>query len=363
MRSLARKPSGWAARTSRRSRSLSLGVQIGKMRDTHGTGGKPILDKLLRCPECQGGISREDAGYACPRCARTYRVADGIPVFVDESEAEHDELDHLHADVDHHAPAGDSHKAAQSAYYDRAELEEFEIERPVGSPGLYRFLLTEKFRRSIEPFDGRLDGWTALTVCGGSGMDAEFLATAGATVISSDLSIGAARRVRERARRHRVAITAVVADVEHLPFADQSIDLVYVHDGLHHLEDPSAGLAEMARVARRAICINEPSRASATRIGVRLGLALDREEAGNPVARLGAQETSAALESTGFRVLRADRYAMYYRHVPGRLMELLSRRPLLPLVVAWWRLANGIVGRFGNKLTIVAVRTAGYRGG
>ncbi|MCA1571279.1 MAG: class I SAM-dependent methyltransferase [Chloroflexi bacterium] len=31
---------------------------------------------------------------------------------------------------------------------------------------------------------------------------------------------------------------AVVADVEHLPYADRSLDMVYVHDGLHHLSDP-----------------------------------------------------------------------------------------------------------------------------
>jgi len=47
---------------------------------------------------------------------------------------------------------------------------------------------------------------------------------------------------------------------------------------------------------------------------------------------------------------------MYYRHHPGRLMALLSHRPLLPLAIGWWRLANGIAGRFGNKLTVVALR-------
>jgi SAM-dependent methyltransferase len=281
-------------------------------------------------------------------------------MFVSDDAAQHDELDHLAGAASHdHAPDKGSHKAAQSAYFDRTELAEFEIERPAGSPGLYRFWLTEKVRRSLAPFNGRLDRWTALTVCGGSGMDAEFLAAAGAKVISSDLSIGAAQRVRERASRHGVSIATVAADVEHLPFADRSVDLVYVHDGLHHLEDPSAGLAEMARVARRAVCINEPGLATATAIGVRLGLALEREEAGNKVARLDLGPTTAALEAAGLRVVRADRYAMYYHHVPGRLTALLSRRPALPIAIAGWRLANRVVGRFGNKLTIVAVRPEG----
>lgn len=304
-----------------------------------------------------GRLHVERDSYACTACGRTYAIADGTPVFVDKGAADHDELDHLQGERGHrHSTVGDAHKAAQSAFFDRTDLAEFEIERPMGSPGLYRFFLTEKFRRSLKPFNGRLDGWTALTVCGGSGMDAEFLASAGATVISSDLSLGAAHRVRERANRHGVAIVPIVADVEHLPFADRSVDLVYVHDGLHHLENPSAGIAEMARVARRAVCINEPARATATAVSVRFGLSLDREEAGNRVARLETASATSALETTGFHVVRADRYAMYYHHVPGRLTALLSRPLVLPLAIAGWRLANRIVGRFGNKLTIVALR-------
>lgn len=316
-----------------------------------------VLSELLACPTCRGRIDQRDDGFGCPACGRTFPIRDGIPVFVDETASRHDELDHLagHDGHDTHVP-GDVHKAAQAAYFDRAALAEFEIERPVGSPGLYGFLLTEKFRRSVEPLGGRLDDWTALTVCGGSGMDAEFLASAGAAVISSDISLGAAGRALERARRHGARIDSIVADVEHLPFADQSIDLVYVHDGLHHLEDPWPGIAEMARVARRAVCITEPARSTATALGVRLGIALDREEAGNKVVRFEPGPVIKTLEAAGFRVLRADRYAMYYRHEPGRVFGVLSRRPLLTVAVLAWRLANWIFGRAGNKLMIVAVR-------
>jgi ubiquinone/menaquinone biosynthesis C-methylase UbiE/uncharacterized protein YbaR (Trm112 family) len=308
----------------------------------------------LVCPSCRGEVSLRDDTYVCRSCGRSFEISNGTPIFVEPAAAAHDELDHL-ANEHGHAPA-DVHKAAQAAYFDRTALAEFEIERPNGSPGLYRFLLSEKFRRTVEPFKGRLDGWTALTVCGGSGMDAEFLAGAGASVISSDLSSGAADRVHERARRHGTPIEPIVADIEHLPFGDRSIDLVYVHDGLHHLDDPMAGVAEMARVARRAVCITEPARARATAIGIRFGVALEREEAGNRVARLEPAAVTAALRSAGFRIIRADRYAMYYHHVPGRITAFLSRKPILPVAVFGWRVVNRLVGRAGNKLTIVAVR-------
>src|SRR5439155_2688337 len=111
---------------------------------------------------------------------------------------------------------------------------------------------------------------------------------------------------------------------------DNAVDLVYVHDGLHHLQEPAVGLNEMARVAAHAISVNEPARAAVTSVAVRLGLALAREEAGNLVERVKPSVVEAVLISNGLRIVRTERYAMYYRHQPGRLFRLLSSRGLLP---------------------------------
>jgi hypothetical protein len=62
------------------------------------------------------------------------------------------------------------------------------------------------------------------------------------------------------------------------------------------------------------------------------------------------------LEREGFRVERAERYGMLYRHEPGALSRALSREHVLPLAVGGLRLANAVAGRFGNKLAVVAVR-------
>jgi hypothetical protein len=134
------------------------------------------------------------------------------------------------------------------------------------------------------------------------------------------------------------------------------VDLVAVHDGLHHLDDPYAGVSEMARVARRWVVITEPARASVTRLAIRLGLALEREDAGNRVVRMEPSEVAAYLEARGFVVLRAERYAMYYSHRPGTIFRLLSRPVVYSLVRAGWRAANAVLGRFGNKMVIVAER-------
>ncbi len=309
---------------------------------------------LLRCPACRGELLSEPSEVLrCRGCDRSFPVVDGIPVLVtDIALADHDEMGGRHLE----GGRSDTHKVSQAEHFDHGVVEAFEIARPHGTPRLYRFFMAEKFRRATAPIRPDLYGVVALTVCGGSGMDAEFLARAGARVIASDLSAGAARRTHERARRYGLDITPIVADIEQLPFANASVDLVLVHDGLHHLEDPDRGLAEMARVARFWVSISEPARAAATAMAVRAGISLEREEAGNRVARLDPASVAERLHDAGFASVVADRYAMFYRHEPGRIFSLLSRRGIFPLVRAGWRVANKVVGRYGNKVAIVAER-------
>lgn len=329
--------------TTARSRS---GRRIAATRPASETSATSA--PTLACPQCRGALHTTDARYSCESCAWTGVIVAGVAILMSNpAMAEPDELDHHHAH---------RHKVAQAAHFDRPGEEAFEIDRPHGTPSMYRFLLGEKFRRAVGPIRPHLVGASALAVCGGSGMDAEFLARAGAAVTTSDLSLGAATRAKARSERYALGIQSIVADVEHLPFADQSVDLVAVHDGLHHLNDPRAGLSEMARVARRWVVVTEPARASITRLAVRLGLALETEEAGNRVARMEPSEVATFLEARGYVVLRAERYAMYYPHHPGAMFSLLSRPIVFPIVRAGWRLANTLLGRFGNKMVVVAER-------
>jgi SAM-dependent methyltransferase len=269
----------------------------------------------------------------CDGCGTAYDVMDGIGHLVEG----------------HGSPIRE-----QSRWFDREVDTEYEIARPHGAPAFHAWLLSQKFARSIDGLD--LTDATVLSVCAGSGMDAEFLARAGARVTAVDISSGAAARTLERGRRFGFDVRAVVADAARLPFLDRSFDVAYVHDGLHHLERPDAALAEMARVSRYAVSVSEPARARITRLAVRLGLALEKEEAGNDVLRLAPDEIGDELRRHGFSVLKAERYAMFYRHVPGRPSRFLSRPGVFQLAKAGYRLANIPFGRFGNKLVVVAVR-------
>jgi SAM-dependent methyltransferase/uncharacterized protein YbaR (Trm112 family) len=304
-----------------------------------GLGSEAVLSRLrslLVCPACGGELDWGDREVCCVGCGAAYEMTDGIPLLRVESRG-----------------GDDAHKEQQAAFFDGAD-HEFEITRPHGTPWLYSWLLGEKFRRSIDGFANLPT--TAVTVCGGAGMDAEFLARNGAAVISTDISLGAARCAGERAARYGLAILPVVADAEALPLADASIDLAYVHDGLHHLENPLAGLAELSRVARNAVSVNEPAQATATRLAIRARLSVETEDAGNRVERVDPAVIVSALERDGFSVVRCERYAMVYRHVPGRVAQVLSRRPLRLVVRLSLAAFNAALGNVGNKLTVQAVR-------
>jgi SAM-dependent methyltransferase len=294
------------------------------------------LRALLACPVCHGELDWEQERIRCRECGADYGLREGIPL-----------LRPPHSE-------GDAHKEQQEGFFDAADPE-FEITRPHGTPWFYRWALAEKFRRSLASLD-LPPGATALTVCGGSGLDAEFLARAGFRVVASDLSFEAARRAQERATRHNLPILAIVADAEALPLRDRGVALVYVHDGLHHLETAEPGLREMLRVSGTAVSVNEPARARATLVASRVHLAEHVEEAGNFIARIDPEQLAERIGAAGFEIVRNERYALVYRHVPGSYARFLSRPVLRQLTRGAHGAFNAVAGRIGNKLTLQAVR-------
>jgi SAM-dependent methyltransferase len=147
-----------------------------------------------------------------------------------------------------------------------------------------------------------------------------------------------------------------VADAEKLAFDDRSFDVVAVHDGLHHLDDPIRAIREMARVARESVLIMEPAQAALTRLAVRLGIAVEVEEAGNEVRRLAPSEVAAVLRDSGFGSVQSQRTLMYYPHEPYQWFAWFDNPALFALFRALFGGANLLLGRWGNKLALSASR-------
>jgi len=87
----------------------------------------------------------------------------------------------------------------------------------------------------------------------GSGRYALALAAAGAgEVVAIDYQSKAFDRAREYAEGARLSVRFMEGDVLHLPFSDRSFDFIFSNGVLHHTRDWARGVAEYARVLRRA---------------------------------------------------------------------------------------------------------------
>ncbi len=87
----------------------------------------------------------------------------------------------------------------------------------------------------------------------GVGMGADYLEwlKAGAHATGIDMSAVSIERARRRCESSGFVPDLQVADAEHLPFADESFDVVYSYGAMHHSPDTERCLREAWRVLKR----------------------------------------------------------------------------------------------------------------
>ena len=244
---------------------------------------------------------------------------------------------------------------AQLKYFQERIDPETEIVRPRGYPRVVQFLLRFKLSSAMALAGDRKFSH-ALVVCCGSGMDAEFLEGLGVEVVGLDLSRAALQRAQERKRRFGAAFHVVEGLAEALPFPDRSFPLVFVTDGLHHLEDPYPAFKELARVSSDTVIVGEPADAPLTRLAVALRISSDWEDAGNYVFRFRRAELSRLFRSLGFTDCRARHDLIYYQPWTFKLYRLFGWGPAYMLFRLLYAFTNRLVGRWGNSLKFAASR-------
>ena len=118
-------------------------------------------------------------------------------------------------------------------------------------------VLLRRFLASIDTAIVTLRPDSILDVGCGEGIVTERLATvSGAATIGVDLDTEALTGHWRRRASDRVSFEPASAYA--LPFEDQSFDCVCALEVLEHLERPRDALAELARVARRALLLSVP---------------------------------------------------------------------------------------------------------
>lgn len=233
---------------------------------------------------------------------------------------------------------------------------EFEIDRPHGAGRLYNFLINYKFQKSLECIPFNVKRLSILDICCGSGMISEFYAKKEANVYGIDILSECIKRAKIRSQKYKFSAKFQVADSEDLPFSNNSFDVVSVHDGLHHLDNPIKAVFEMVRVAKKGVIIIEPAAAFITKISILLGISKNYENEGNFVYRFKDSELINWLNKAGCKEIILKRYIMYYPHKPGRLFNIFSSFLVYPLSKILFYVINAVFGRFGNKLQVVGLK-------
>ena len=139
-------------------------------------------------------------------------------------------------------------------YWDR-HIHDLEITRhPVGSRGFFDDLDQYHFEKlhhllRLVDFDG-YRGRSVLEVGCGAGVDLARFAKGGAEVNGVDLAPSAIELARANFSQQGLRGRFEVADGEHLPFPDNSFDLVYAHGVVQYTANPRQLVEECRRVVK-----------------------------------------------------------------------------------------------------------------
>lgn len=139
-------------------------------------------------------------------------------------------------------------------YWDR-HIHDLEItQHPVGSRGFFEDLDHYHFEKlhhllRLVDFDGYRDR-AVLEVGCGAGVDLARFAKGGARVTGVDLAASAIELAKANFAQQGLAGEFHVADGEHLPFPDNSFDLVFAHGVVQYTANPARLVRECHRVLK-----------------------------------------------------------------------------------------------------------------
>lgn len=221
----------------------------------------------------------------------------------------------------------------REAYERRAELE-YPRPAPPPDPSIDR-----KFQRIWKLVGAQLPCESFLDAgCGDGRYLAAFgaLAERPARIVGVDISERILETARDAAEAAGIRPELVRANLEALPFDDETFDLVLCTQVIEHLLDPGAGLRELARVARPGakLVVSTDNRRSASRLLnaprtalVRLlRLSGRRRLVEFPHTAFEVEELVRLAEGAGLEVERVETFRFHLDGALGRRVQRLLNR-------------------------------------
>ena len=127
------------------------------------------------------------------------------------------------------------------------------------------------------------------------------------------------------------------ADAYALPFSDDSFDMVYCWELLHHVGDPLAAVQEMKRVASRCVLLCEPNCLNPAMAAFGL---LKKEERG--LLRFTPGYTKSLLKNAGLQDVKAASVGCFTpNRTPQWMANVFTRLPFRWPVVGMYTIAIG----------------------
>lgn len=104
-----------------------------------------------------------------------------------------------------------------------------------------------------------------LEIATGPGLLAKHIAPVAKSVIATDYSIGMIKEANKG--EHPGNLTFEIADATHLPYGDQTFDLVIIANALHIMEEPDKALREIRRVLKKDGLLIAPNFVNHAKVG------------------------------------------------------------------------------------------------
>lgn len=199
----------------------------------------------------------------------------------------------------------------------------------------------------------------------GSGFEFDVLRQFTPRIWGVDISSGVLDNAKRRADSLGLQGGIIRGDIENLPFADSSFDLVIVHHGLHHMPVLDHALGDLLRVSKKHVLIFEPVDGWPRKLARFTRASPGMEPGGTVVRDIDSRKVAAIAAKMNATLEWEKRY--FYPRVrspqPGAFIRFANRVGL-SLWLRWpLRAFNSIFGGFlGLKATYLLTKKPRHLG-
>lgn len=197
------------------------------------------ISHILQCPNCLGVLAKEEQNIICTKCHNKYLGEDEIISLFTSHAQESFKQDMINF-------WGGGWKKRQ-AVDERMGTKELFLQEL----GAVRFALTlEETEQVKEMVSMNLTDKLLLEIGCGMGTSSVMFALQGAQIVASDLTKHAVQMTNNKFQMLDLNGIAVQADAEHLPFRDNTFDVVFSSGVLHHTPNTEQAIDEIYRVLK-----------------------------------------------------------------------------------------------------------------